>query len=103
MPNILNTTCLFLLILFTFSVAGMGLFGEITSGELGYISSNANFSTFYLAMTTLFRASTGESWPGLMYDLDSLGVVDYVFWVVFIMVAYFIFTNVFIAVIYEEF
>jgi len=54
-------------------------------------------------MTTLFRASTGESWPGLMYDLESVGLFDYFFWVGFVVITYFIFTNVFVAVIYEEF
>jgi len=68
MNNILNVAALFLLILFTFTVAGMDLFGDIIEGKDGFINKNANFNTFYIGMLTLFRVSTGESWPGLMHD-----------------------------------
>jgi hypothetical protein len=52
----------------------------------------------------LIRASTGESWNGLMHDcFVESGVVAVLYWVVFIIIAYFIFVNVFIAVIYENF
>lgn len=64
--NILNTASLLTLILFTFSVAGMSLFGNIQYGD--FINNNANFTSFYLSMTTLWRASTGESWNGIMHD-----------------------------------
>ena len=103
MNNIANVALLFVLILFTFAIAGMDLFGDITEGEKGYINSNANFNTFYLAMMVLLRVSTGESWPGLMHDTAEIGIISYFFWVVFIMFTFFIFLNVFIAVIYEEF
>jgi hypothetical protein len=39
--NILNTASLLTLILFTFSVAGMSLFGSITDSE--YFDKNKNF------------------------------------------------------------
>ena len=66
MGNILNTAALLTLILFTFSVAGMSLFGNVPDGE--YIDDNVNFKSFYIAMMTLSRASTGESWNGIMHD-----------------------------------
>lgn len=100
--NIMNVGLLFLLILFTFTVAGMDLFGEITQGEEGFINQDANFQTFYIAMLVLLRASTGESWPGLMHDCGD-SILVYLFWVLYILIAFFIFLNVFIAVIYEEF
>ena len=34
-----------------------------------YINSDANFCTFPTALLTMFRASTGEEWNGLMHDL----------------------------------
>ena len=53
-------------------------------------------------MLVLLRASTGESWPGLMHDCGD-SILVYAFWVTYILIAFFIFLNVFIAVIYEEF
>lgn len=55
-------------------------------------------------MTTLWRACTGESWNGLMHDCyDFLGFVAVIYWLVFQLITFFIFMNVFIAVIYENF
>lgn len=68
--NIVNVAAIYALILFTFTVAGMDLFGDIIYGEAGYINKNANFNSFYIGMIVLLRVSTGESWPGLMYDTD---------------------------------
>lgn len=48
MNNIANVALLFLLIIFTFAVAGMTLFGSITEGHYGMINQeNLNFRTFY--------------------------------------------------------
>jgi len=64
--NIMTTSLLLLLILFTFTVAGMSLFGEIEFGD--HINEDANFTSFYLSMITLWRACTGESWNGIMHE-----------------------------------
>jgi hypothetical protein len=103
MQNIFNVGLLFALIIFTFAIAAMNLFGEIKEGELGFINSHANFLSFYQSMMTLFRASTGESWNGIMHDCKDAGILGYLFWVFFLLISSFIFVNVFIAVIYEEF
>lgn len=103
MPNILNVSVIFFLILFTYSIAGMNLFGMITEGPLGFINTQSNFTTFYNSIVTLFRCSTGENWPGIMYDLNSIGIVDYIYWVLFISTAYFVTLNIFIAIICDEF
>ena len=100
--NILMTASLLLLFLFTFSIAGMSLFGKIEDGE--FLNKDANFRTFYFAITTLWRACTGESWNGIMHECaKSEGASAYVFWFIFMMMTFFIFMNVFIAVIYESF
>jgi hypothetical protein len=53
---------------------------------------------------SLIRASTGESWNGLMHDCyDDTGVIAVFFWIIFILISFFIFVNIFIAVIYENF
>lgn len=101
--NIVNVGLLMFLIFFTFAVAGMGLFGTVPHGE--FVNKDANFETFYMAVVTLFRASTGESWNGIMHDCSSGGktVLSVIFWISFVLMAFFIFMNVFIAVIYENF
>merc|ERR1719454_2381201 len=78
MGNIFNTAALLALILFTFSVAGMSLFGSVKYGD--FVDDNVNFKSFYIAMMTLFRASTGESWNGIMHDCyESEGVLAVLF------------------------
>jgi hypothetical protein len=81
----------------------MNLFGDIKKGPNGFTNSQANFRTFYSAVVTLFRPSTGEPWNGIMHDCGDVGVVGYLFWVLFLLVSSFIFVNVRIAVIYDEF
>ncbi len=48
MTNIINTGALLLLILFTFSVAGMSLFGDQILYD--FYDKDSNFTTFYLSM-----------------------------------------------------
>jgi len=100
--NIINTAALLTLILFTFGVAGMSLFGNIEHDE--FINHNVNFESFYLSMMTLWRASTGESWNGIMHEcFYHTGLIAVIFWLLFQLIAFFIFMNVFIAVIGESF
>ena len=55
-------------------------------------------------MMTLVRTATGESWNGLMHDCkDETGYFAVLYWIFFILIAYFVFMNVFIDVIYENF
>jgi hypothetical protein len=80
--NILQTASLLCLILFTFTVAGMNLFSNIDHGE--FINKNANFGSFYLAFSTLWRACTGESWNGLMRECEKgTGLIAIFYWVSF--------------------
>ena len=55
-------------------------------------------------MITIFRASTGESWNGIMHDcFYSEGEIAIFYWTAFQLISFFIFMNVFIAVIGESF
>lgn len=108
MNNIANVALLFMLIIFTFAVAGMDLFGDIeineNFGAMNY--EHVNFNTFYNSVSVLIRSSTGESWNMIMHDCASAkdnSIVTYFYWMLFQLFAFFIFLNVFIAVIYEEF
>jgi len=63
-----------------------------------------SFKNFYLSAMVLVRASTGESWNNIMHDCQiEEGMIAKVFWISFQLMSFFIFLNVFIAVIYEEF
>jgi voltage-dependent calcium channel T type alpha-1H len=64
--NIINVATLLFLIYFSFACAGMFLFGDMKFGE--NINANANFTSFYLALITLIRTSTGENWNYIMGD-----------------------------------
>jgi len=102
MPNIFNTAALLALIIFTFSVAGLSLLGNVPGED--FVDDNVNFRSFYIAFMTLFRAATGESWNGIMHDCYAgEGIIAILFWLTYTLLAFFIFMNVFIAVIGESF
>ena len=68
------------------------------------MNGDANFQTFYLAISTLFRCATGETWNIIMHDCYySVGVVSILFWLAFELITKYTFLNVFIAVVYENF
>ena len=89
----------------------MDLFGQVSIrvhtqqvpyGE--FINEDANFHSFYQSILALIRASTGESWNGMMHDcMDEQGIIAVFFWIVFVLLTFFIFMNIFVAVIYENF
>lgn len=82
LKSIVNVGMILFLIFFTFSVAGMDLFGDIKSGN--FINGDANFSTFYLAIITLFRCATGEDWNGVMHDCYAeKGETAIIYWIAF--------------------
>lgn len=102
--NIVNVCLLFMLVIFTFTIAGMDLFGDIKEGEEKFIHEECNFLTFYSGVMLLVRTSTGESWNGLMHDTArKRPLLAHLYWVTFIFCGFFIYVNVLIAVIFEEY
>lgn len=82
LSNIVASAALLTLILFTFTVAGMSLFDKVPPGE--FVNSNAHFKSFYIAIMTLARSATGESWNGIMHECyNECGIVAIVFWILF--------------------
>lgn len=94
----------------------------------GFLNVHANFQTFGIALLTLFRMSTGESWnfimadcarqKSIMFDCEPQGfeqiqkdgiqgcgspMVAYVYFLSFMIVVSFVFLNLFIVVIFESF
>eukprot|EP00163_Fabomonas_tropica_P029147 TRINITY_DN6158_c0_g1_i1.p1 TRINITY_DN6158_c0_g1~~TRINITY_DN6158_c0_g1_i1.p1 ORF type:complete len:1884 (+),score=375.64 TRINITY_DN6158_c0_g1_i1:93-5654(+) len=113
LPTLSNVGSLLLLIFFIYAVAGVALFGRVKHGE--YITSQANFSNFGMAMLILFRMVTGESWNGIMHDCtvrppecdlskDECGTVfAWAYFLSFMILVFFVFMNMVIAVILESF
>ena len=67
LPSLVNISTLLMLIYFIYAVMGIQLFSKVALKEA--LHHRANFQTFYLALVTLFRCSTGEYWNELMHDL----------------------------------
>ena len=117
LPSLVDVGALLLLLLFVYGVAGMDLFSGIKDGD--HINKHANFRSFYHAVITLVRASTGESWNGLMHDcmqeetsdedscsgVEECGAIGYAvpYWLSFVITAASVFLNIFIAVILNNF
>jgi hypothetical protein len=105
LPALLNILSLMVLILFIFSVLGSFLFHSVKSGVA--ISEYFNFSNFGFSMIILWRISTGEDYPNIMYDVSNqLGSkVYYTYFIFFITIIDFIIIELFVSVIiqnYEE-
>ncbi|KAK3254363.1 hypothetical protein CYMTET_36421, partial [Cymbomonas tetramitiformis] len=66
-----NMLAVLTLVFYVYALAGVSLFGEADYGA--FINQHNNFSSFGPAMLLLFRCGTGESWNGIMHELDSQG------------------------------
>ncbi|KAJ1639567.1 Ion transport protein-domain-containing protein, partial [Pavlovales sp. CCMP2436] len=67
LPSLSNVVVLLALMMFIFAVLGTHLFCNVTDGD--FIDRHANFGSLPVALLTLFRCATGESWNGIMHDL----------------------------------
>jgi hypothetical protein len=65
-PQLTYVGGLLFLLLFIYAVLGVQLFADVQLQDA--MNGHANFQTFSRALLTLFRMSTGESWHELMYD-----------------------------------
>lgn len=112
-PAFINVGCITLLVFFVFAVAGVSLFGELPDRE--FLTRHADFDNFPIAMLTLFRMATGESWNGVMHDAEfkwgascpeggecgSRAAIP--FFLAFVVLGQLLMLNLFIAVVLEEF
>merc|ERR1711871_447321 len=67
LPGLWNIGLLLLLLYLIYAIMAVQLFAKVQFQE--DLNEHANFQTFSTAMLTLIRASTGENWNGIMYDL----------------------------------
>lgn len=66
LPALQNVGLLLGLVMYIYAIAGMYLFSDLPYGEC--LNRHANFRGFWIALLTLFRCSTGESWNCIMHD-----------------------------------
>ncbi len=67
LPSLGYISLLLLIVLFIYSVLGMEFFCFTQWQE--NLNEDANFTDFTQSIITLFRASTGEGWNGIMDDM----------------------------------
>jgi hypothetical protein len=69
LPSLASVGSLLVLLLFVYAVLGVQFFYNVKYGE--FLNRSANFRHVPIAMLTLFRSATGESWNGIMHDLQT--------------------------------
>jgi hypothetical protein len=74
-PALLNVGGLLFLFLYLYAVIGVYFFSTVKLQE--DLNENANFQSFGVAMLTLFRISTGESWNAIMEDCGRGRSIDF--------------------------
>lgn len=67
LPGILQAAGVLVVVLMIYAITGVYLFRDVVYQE--FINRHANFQDFTLAMTTLFRCATGESYNGILHEL----------------------------------
>eukprot|EP00698_Gefionella_okellyi_P022939 TRINITY_DN7700_c0_g1_i1.p1 TRINITY_DN7700_c0_g1~~TRINITY_DN7700_c0_g1_i1.p1 ORF type:complete len:2097 (+),score=441.12 TRINITY_DN7700_c0_g1_i1:85-6375(+) len=109
-PSLVSVGVLLLLTYFVFTILGMQFFGKVVRLEGGF-TDELNFSTFPLALLTMFRVSTMDDWnivmiacrvepPLCSVDAGNCGSqFAPIFFVIFIILVSFIMLNLVIAVL----
>ncbi|KAL6043078.1 Caveolin-2 [Balamuthia mandrillaris] len=103
LPAMANVGLVLLILFYIFSILGMALFSDLTTGE--QLNSNiVNFKNFYFAFLLVCRMATGEDWNEIMHDvMNAKGPWSLVYFVVFNILVFFIGVQLFIAVVIENF
>jgi hypothetical protein len=94
-PSLMNVISLMFLMYIIFSVVAVFMFRD---AKLPPDTENEvyNFKTFHSSLLTLFRASTGEDWPLLMYhygEAEGLYAGSRIFFIIFVLVLTYIMIN----------
>lgn len=92
-PSIIDIIILLFIIFYIYAVLGSFLFQDLESGL---------WKNFLTAMLTLFRVLTFEDWTDVMYEAMEKYELAWLFFVSFVIIAAFVFFNLFVAVIINE-
>lgn len=92
-PSIIDIVILLFIIFYIYAIIGSFLFTDMPSGL---------WEDFLISMLTLFRILTFEDWTDVMYETMEVYPWSWVYYVSFIIIAAFVFFNLFVAVIIGE-
>lgn len=92
-PSIVDIVILLFIIFYIYAIMGSFIFADMPSGL---------WDNFLVAMLTLFRVFTFEDWTDVMYETMEVYPWSWMYFVSFIIIAAFVFFNLFIAVIIGE-
>ncbi len=92
-PAIIDIVILMFIIFYIYAIIGSFFFSELPSGL---------WEDFLISMLTLFRVLTFEDWTDVMYEAMEVYPWAWVYFVTFIIIAAFVFFNLFVAVIIGE-
>ncbi|MDC0933833.1 ion transporter [Arcobacteraceae bacterium] len=92
-PAIVDIVILMFIIFYIYAIVGNFFFEELKSGL---------WKDFLTAMLTLFRVLTFEDWTDVMYEAMELYSWAWIYFVSFVIIAAFVFFNLFVAVIIDE-
>ncbi|XP_062977620.1 cation channel sperm-associated protein 3 [Elgaria multicarinata webbii] len=94
MKNVINVLVLLFLLIFIFAILGHGLYKDPENGD------PQNWGTLAVAFFTLFSLVTVDGWTDLQEELDTKQIVtSRTFTIVFILLGFFVFFNMFIGVV----
>eukprot|EP01047_Picozoa_sp_COSAG01_P007944 COSAG01_NODE_306_length_19162_cov_14.196611_20_plen_1802_part_00 len=97
-----NITILLLLVLFVYAVVGMHLFGEMPRGQ--FVTDQDNFDDVIHALRLLFQIATGQDFMNIMHEMELAGQKHvFVFFGSYIVASIWVFFNLFVAVLLENF
>lgn len=92
-PAIIDIVILMFIIFYIYAIIGSFAFVDLPSGL---------WKDFLISMLTLFRILTFEDWTDVMYEAMEVHPWSWIYFVSFIIIAAFVFFNLFVAVIIGE-
>lgn len=92
-PSIIDIVILMFIIFYIYAIIGNFYFHDLPSGL---------WNDFLVSMLTLFRVLTFEDWTDVMYEAMEVYSWAWVYFVSFVIIAAFVFFNLFVAVIIGE-
>lgn len=92
-PSIVDIVILMFIVFYIYAIIGNFLFEDAKSGL---------WKDFLISMLTLFRILTFEDWTDVMYEGMEMHPWSWIYFVSFVVIAAFVFFNLFVAVIIGE-
>jgi len=92
-PSIIDIVILMFIIFYIYAIVGNFYFQDLPSGL---------WKDFLVSMLTLFRVLTFEDWTDVMYEAMEVYSWAWIYFVSFVIIAAFVFFNLFVAVIIGE-